>query len=126
VTGSQVIHAGWDMDPFVQVSIGREVKRTPVIRHSRNPVWNEELLFHVREHDLSLPIQFTVFDRDKVSFNDYVGGAKINIAELVAMTLKKDPNAEFYHVDFPTPKKFSLPLTPNPDRPYTCVPTITL
>jgi phosphatidylserine decarboxylase len=36
------------MDPFVVISFGKKVFRTRVIRHSRNPVWDEKLLFHVR------------------------------------------------------------------------------
>ncbi|KAI9441111.1 C2 domain-containing protein, partial [Lactarius psammicola] len=114
-------YTDWDMDPFVEVSI-EEVQRTRVIRHSRNPVWDEQLFFHVHEHDLALPIKLKIFDRDKISRNDYVGEARKNIAELVVKTPKKDPNAGFDHVDFP---KFNLPLTTNPKRVYTCTPTIT-
>ena len=43
-----VTRTGWDMDPFVVISFGKKVFRTRVIRHSRNPVWDEKLLFHVR------------------------------------------------------------------------------
>ncbi|KAI9435648.1 C2 domain-containing protein [Lactarius psammicola] len=117
-------YTGWDMDPFVQVSIGEEVKCTSVIRHSRNPVWNEQLLFHVRDHDLSLPIQLTVIDWDRLTSNDPVGKAEINIATLVEEAKKRDLSAEFYHVDFPTLTKFNLTLTKNPKRAYKCDPTI--
>ncbi|KAI9449813.1 C2 domain-containing protein [Lactarius psammicola] len=112
---------GWDMDPFVQVSIGEQVKLTKVIRHSLNPVWNEEILFHVRECDLRLPIQLMVFDHDKFTFHDFVGATQINITKLVA---KKDPITEFYPVDLPTIHEFNLPLTKNPKKKYTCNPTI--
>ncbi len=34
LTGSQVARIGWDMDPFVEVSIGNKiVGTTPVIQH---------------------------------------------------------------------------------------------
>ncbi len=39
---------GWDMDPFVVVSFGKKVFRTRVVRHSLNPQWVENMLFHVR------------------------------------------------------------------------------
>jgi C2 domain len=39
------------MDPFVVISFGKKVFRTRIIRHSRNPVWDEKLLFHVRRYE---------------------------------------------------------------------------
>ncbi|KAI9441118.1 C2 domain-containing protein [Lactarius psammicola] len=78
------------MDPYVQVSIGGEVKCTRVIQHSRDPVWDQQLLFHVREHDLSQPIQLTVFDWDRFTPDDCVGEAVITIANLLEGSAKKD------------------------------------
>ncbi|KAH9033172.1 C2 domain-containing protein [Lactarius deliciosus] len=121
-------HTGWDMDPFVEVSIGEKAKRTKVIRHSQNPVWDERLYFRVREHDLSLPIRIAVFDRDKFSRNDYVGMAEIPIAPLVERAAKKGSNTGLYHDDLPTIDDFELPLTPTkkPGRVCETIPTITL
>ncbi|KAH9007468.1 C2 domain-containing protein [Lactarius deliciosus] len=115
---------GWDMDPFVEVSIGKEVKRTKVIRHSRGPVWNEQLLFHVCEQDLSLPIRLTVIDKDKVTSNDFVGKAELNIATLVERAAKEGLNTG-HHPDLPTMHEFNLPLTKNLKRAYICTPIIT-
>src|SRR6266702_3919183 len=108
------------MDPFVEVSTGKEVLRTRVVRHSRNPVWDEQLLFHVGEHELSLPLRLTVFDRDRIASNDYVGEAEINIATLVERAAKKDLNTGYMH-------EFELPLIPakKPGRVYNLTPTIT-
>ncbi|KAI9439607.1 C2 domain-containing protein [Lactarius indigo] len=117
---------GWDMDPFVQVSIGNNVAgTTPVIQHSLKPVWNEQLFLHMRERDLSLHIRLAVFDRDKFTSNDYVGGAEINIASLVERAAKKNPKTGLYSDHLPTMPEFELPLTTNPKREYTCTPTIT-
>ncbi|KAI9434949.1 C2 domain-containing protein [Lactarius indigo] len=76
---SNMISMGYDMDPFVEVSIGKETLCTRVIQHTLNPVWNQQLFFHVRQDDLSLPIRLTVFDRDKLTRNDYVGEAEVTI-----------------------------------------------
>ncbi len=124
LTGTQVFYLGWDMDPFVQVSIGEEVKRTHVIRHSRNPVWDEELVFHVRGHDLSLPIQLTVLNWERFMSHGYVGEAKINVATLVEGAAKKDLNTWLYPDDLPT--MFELRLTPakKPGLVYKTTPTI--
>ncbi|KAI9439624.1 C2 domain-containing protein [Lactarius indigo] len=78
-------HTGFDMDPFVKVSIGKEpedVRCTSIKQHNLNPKWNEQLFFHV-DQDLSLPIRLTVFDRDKITPNDIVGEVVINDASIV-------------------------------------------
>ena len=60
---------GWDMDPFCIVSFGQKVFRTRVVRHSRNPVWDEKLFFHVKRHEHAFAVVFTLFDWDKMSSN---------------------------------------------------------
>ncbi|KAI9439612.1 C2 domain-containing protein [Lactarius indigo] len=123
-----VTRLGWDMDPFVQVSIGERAQSTTVISHERNPLWDERLSFRVSKHDLSLAIRIAVFDRDKVTRNDYVGGAEITIATLVERAAKKGRNTGFYPDDLPTIDDFELPLTPTkkPGRVYETIPTIVL
>ncbi|KAH9016600.1 C2 domain-containing protein [Lactarius pseudohatsudake] len=103
---------GFDMDPFVQVSIGERAQSTTVISHERNPVWDERLSFRVSKHDLSQAIRIAVFDRDKITRNDYVGGAEITIATLVERAAKKGRHAELYPDDLPTIDDFELPLNP--------------
>ena len=121
LTRSQVTNIGWDMDPYVKVRIGDEVQSTQVIWHDRNPVWNRQLVFHVRERDLSLPIRLSVFDRDKGSRDDHVGDVNIHISELVGTTSKKDRSAGFYSDGSPTMIAFNnYPLfwSSNSRRPY--------
>ncbi|KAH9025326.1 C2 domain-containing protein [Lactarius hengduanensis] len=85
-----MVHMGWDMDPFVEVSIDNKiVGTTPVIQHSRNPVWEKQLCFPLHKQDLSFPIQLTVIDRNKLSKNDYVGVANINIAQLIEIAPRR-------------------------------------
>ena len=109
LTRSQAMHIGWDMDPYVKVRIGDEVQSTQVVKHDRNPVWNKQLVFHVRERDLSLPIVLSVFDHDTVSGNDHVGDVEIHISELFGTT-SKDHSAGFHSTGMPT-------LIPFKDRP---------
>ncbi|KAN0126296.1 Phosphatidylserine decarboxylase domain containing protein [Lactarius tabidus] len=104
---------GWDMDPFVVVSFGKKVFRTRVIRHCLNPVWEEKLLFHVRDYEQSFRVQLTVLDWDKLSSNDYVGDAAIEIAELAANVPKMDPDTGLYPEEEDGTRsfqEFTLPL----------------
>jgi phosphatidylserine decarboxylase len=92
------MRTGWDMDPFVVVSFGKKVFRTRV-RHSLNPVWDEKLLFHARKYERLFRVQFTVLDWGKLSSNDHVGDAAIEIAELAENVPKKDPDTDLYPED---------------------------
>ncbi|KAI9511934.1 phosphatidylserine decarboxylase-domain-containing protein [Russula earlei] len=115
-----ITRTGWDMDPFVVVSFGRRVFRTRIIRHSLNPVWDEKLLFHVRTYEQSFSVQFTVLDWDKLSSNDHVGDAAIEIAELAENVPKKDPTTGLYPEDEDgtrTFQDFKLPLSTGKDVP---------
>ncbi|KAH9054993.1 C2 domain-containing protein [Lactarius vividus] len=119
---------GWDMDPFVEVSIGNKiVGTTPAIQHSRNPVWEKQMCFPLHKYDLSFPIRLTVIDWDKFSKNDRVGKVDIDIAELIGMAPKKDPRTGLYPNVVLTMHEFELTLTPirYPTKVYTPTPTIT-
>jgi phosphatidylserine decarboxylase len=48
-----------------------------VIRHFRNPVREEKLLFHLRNYEMAFRIQLTILDWDKLTSNDYVGNARL-------------------------------------------------
>jgi hypothetical protein len=37
------MRTGWDMDPFLVISIRKKVFRIRIIRHSLNPTWDEKL-----------------------------------------------------------------------------------
>ena len=122
---SQVAHIGWDMDPYVEVTIGEEVKRTRVIQHNLNPVWDKQLVFHVRESDLSLPILLSVYDWDIFSFHNHVGDIKIFISELVIPS-RKGGSTESYPYDIFAMREFyTVALDMNKKREYKHRPTIT-
>ena len=91
-----VTRTGWDMDPFVVISFGKKVFRTRIIRHSLNPSWDEKLIFHVRRYESKFEIQFSVLDWDKLSANDHIGDASLELAELISRAPQKDPNTDLY------------------------------
>lgn len=94
--GPTVTHTSFDMDPFTIISFGQKIFRTRVARHSLNPVWDEKLLFHVRRHESNFQIKFAIYDWDKMSANDYVGGASINVMDLINAAPKPDPKTGLY------------------------------
>ncbi|KAF8624424.1 hypothetical protein AX17_007133 [Amanita inopinata Kibby_2008] len=91
---------GWDMDPFVVVSFGKKVFRTRVIRHSRNPVWDEKLLFHVRRYETSFKVQLTILDWDKLSSNDHIGDASFDVKTLIECAPQPDEVTGLYASDY--------------------------
>ena len=90
------MRTGWDMDPFVVISFGKKVFRTRVIRHSRNPVWDEKLLFHVRRYESAFKIQLTVLDWDKVTANDHICDTSLDVTELLRNAPVKDETTGLY------------------------------
>jgi len=85
------------MDPFVVISFGKKVFRTRVIRHSRNPIWDEKLLFHVRRYETAFQVQLTILDWDKLSSNDHVGDASFSVKDLVESAPQRDPVTGLYN-----------------------------
>lgn len=104
------------MDPFVVISFGQKVFRTRVIRHDLNPKWDEKLLFHVRKYEQVFNIKFAVLDWDKLSGNDMVADAQMNLSELMQDAPTPDPTTGLYaeSVEGNTNMKtYRLPITPN-------------
>ena len=84
------------MDPFVVISFGKKVFRTRVIRHSRNPVWDEKLIFHVRRYEYAFKIQLTVLDWDKLTSNDHICDTNLDVSDLLRNAPKKDETTGLY------------------------------
>ncbi|EJD45982.1 hypothetical protein AURDEDRAFT_113883 [Auricularia subglabra TFB-10046 SS5] len=112
---------GWDMDPFCIVAFSRKIFRTRVIRHSLNPTWDEKLLFHVRRYETAFKIAFTVCDWDKLTSNDHIGEASLELSELLANCPKPDPETGLYPPETAEThdmKQFKLPLSTRKDMPW--------
>jgi len=84
------------MDPFVVISFGKKVFRTRVIRHSRDPVWEEKLLFHVRRYETAFKVQLTVLDWDKLSANDLICESNFDVKDLIDDAPQPDPKTGLY------------------------------
>ena len=110
------------MDPFVVISFGKKVFRTRVIRHSLNPVWDEKLYFHVRRYEANFKLQLSVLDWDKLSSNDHVGDASVNVSELFKSAPKKDETTGLYPEEAvkarSEPQEFKLSLVTAKEVPW--------
>lgn len=97
-----VTRLSFDMDPFVIISFGQKIFRTRVIRHSMDPVWDENLFFHVQKHEASYSILFNMFDWDKMSSNDYIGESELLLEHLIEQadqSMRLDPETGLYQLD---------------------------
>ncbi|XP_042450152.1 protein C2-DOMAIN ABA-RELATED 11-like [Zingiber officinale] len=74
-------------DPYVVVKVGNQTAKTKVINSCLNPVWNEELTFHVKEH-LGV-LRMEVFDRDTFKFDDKMGHAFLDLQPLASSSKLK-------------------------------------
>lgn len=101
VPNPSVTRTGFDMDPFVIVSFGKKTFRTHVVRHSLNPVFNERLTFQVTNSEKNYVICFNVYDRDKLSSNDFVAQAFLPVSDLINNASTPDPETGLYKVNEP-------------------------
>ncbi|PPQ94738.1 hypothetical protein CVT25_007703 [Psilocybe cyanescens] len=86
------------MDPFIVITFGKKVFRPCVIRRSRNLVWDEKLLFHVRRYETSFKVQLSVLDWDNLSSNAHFGNIYFDVNEQVRHAPQPDKDAGLYPV----------------------------
>ncbi|CAO3592738.1 unnamed protein product [Absidia cylindrospora] len=84
-----VTRTSFDMDPFVIVTFGASTFRTRSIRHNLNPVWNEKLFFHVRQHESKYKLKFALYDKDKFSGNDFVAWQEVPIIDIIEQSKER-------------------------------------
>ena len=72
------------------ISYGSRAFKTRKIKHTLNPEWNQKLFIQIRkeEVDKNYPVQFHVYDHDKISHHDSVGKAALNIQEFLNLAPK--------------------------------------
>ncbi|KAF9938490.1 hypothetical protein BGZ67_010793 [Mortierella alpina] len=85
-----VTRTGFDMDPFVVISFGKYIFRTRVVRHNLNPVWKAKLMFRVHHGEESFKVKYSIHDWDKMSGNDHVGVAFMEINRLIQAAGDRD------------------------------------
>lgn len=70
-------------DPYVIVESMNEMERTPVLYMTTNPVWTKDNSFDFQVYDKSEhSVKLTVFDKDQVTKDDFMGEAFVSIAHL--------------------------------------------
>ncbi|KAF9994890.1 hypothetical protein BGZ79_000325 [Entomortierella chlamydospora] len=92
-----VTRTGFDMDPFVIVSFGKSIYRTRYIRHKLDPVWNAKLVFKVHHDEVKYRIKYSVHDWDKMSGNDHIGVATMEVSDLIQAAAKDSSSVDLTH-----------------------------
>ncbi|KAL6863749.1 hypothetical protein ACP4OV_016652 [Aristida adscensionis] len=69
-------------DPYVLLRFAHETAKTKVINSCLNPVWNEEVVFAVKE-PVGV-IKFEVFDWDRFKYDDKMGHAFLDLQPVAA------------------------------------------
>ncbi|KAF2137482.1 uncharacterized protein K452DRAFT_291530 [Aplosporella prunicola CBS 121167] len=92
---------GFDMDPFVVISLGKKTYRTKAIRHNLNPVYDEKLVFQVMKHETHYSLNFAVIDKDKLSNHDFVGTGDFPLQKCVSVAPEADPYNGLYKLPEP-------------------------
>ncbi|KAK9459893.1 phosphatidylserine decarboxylase-domain-containing protein [Lipomyces oligophaga] len=87
---------GFDMDPYVVISFGKNVARTGIAKHSLNPIYNEKMLFSVGLHEQAYSFNIDVVDRDSFTNNDFVARTIFALAELAPYSPKLDQSTGLY------------------------------
>ncbi|KAL2159685.1 hypothetical protein VTH06DRAFT_2254 [Thermothelomyces fergusii] len=95
---SNLTKTGFDMDPFVVASLGKQTYRTRTIWHNLNPVFNEKMIFQVLSHEQQYSFLFTVIDHDKYSANDFIASVNFPVKELIEKAPKADPETGLYNL----------------------------
>ena len=76
---------GGTSDPFVELFLGQQFKKTKIIDKTLNPVWNETFEFDLSKGDPTLSV--VLYDNDKGmlygSTKEYLGSIELPIKELV-------------------------------------------
>ncbi|KAI9767754.1 MAG: hypothetical protein M1840_005435 [Geoglossum simile] len=112
---------GFDMDPFVIVSLGKKTYRTRVIRHNLNPVFDEKMIFQVMRQEQNYSMSFSVVDRDKLSGNDFVAQCSLALQDIISTAPEADAETGLYRLPEPqdmpnlspqsSRSRFKLPLS---------------
>lgn len=101
----------FDMDPFVVMSFGRKVYKTPHRRHTLNPTFNCKVAFEVMPNEKQFSVVFSVWDMDRITLNDKVAETEISVAKIMNSHAPRcDPHTHLYDLDSHVPSIMVLPL----------------
>ncbi|KAJ3668964.1 hypothetical protein LUZ60_010914 [Juncus effusus] len=78
------------IDPYCMIQYrSQEHKSSTKHGAGKNPVWNETFRFTVNGSDLQHSLVLKLWDYDTFSRDDYIGEAKINVTDLIAIGMEK-------------------------------------
>ncbi|XP_043911571.1 myoferlin-like [Protopterus annectens] len=72
------------VDPFVEVSFAGKMIRTKVIEKNANPEWNQAVNLQIKFPSMCERIRLTVYDWDRLTKNDCVGTAYLNLSKIAS------------------------------------------
>ncbi|XP_038982561.1 ADP-ribosylation factor GTPase-activating protein AGD12-like isoform X1 [Phoenix dactylifera] len=72
-------------DPYVVLTLGKQVAQTTIIKSNLNPVWNEELKLAVPKK--YGPLKLHVFDHDMLSKDDLMGEAEVDLQPMITAAM---------------------------------------
>lgn len=75
--------ASW-LYPFLVLSFSRNTFRTKCVRQTDNPVWNERIVLQVRSTELSYPIKFSIYNNERIAWNNLIATAQVSLSSLLA------------------------------------------
>lgn len=97
-------------DPYVTMELGRQKQKSKVVEDNINPVWNERLSFSWSGNWKDM-ISISVWDKDAVGKDDFLGNVKINIVKEVFKVSDSSAYAAFQDLKSTTePVALDLPL----------------
>ena len=76
---------GGTSDPFAELSLGEQFRKTKVIDKTLNPCWNETFEFDLSKGDSTLSIVLYDYDKGLLigSSKEYLGSIELSIKELL-------------------------------------------
>lgn len=86
-------------DPYVRITVGPVRTETKIIKHDLNPVWNQ--VFAVGKDKLQGgTLELSVWDADKQSKDDFLGGFMIDLSEVPVRKPPESPLApQWYRLE---------------------------
>ena len=77
----EAMDSGGTSDPYAIAAVGKEKRKTKVVKKELAPEWNEK--FEIIVEDLNLPLNLSVWDKDMIGSDDMIGETMIPLTPLV-------------------------------------------